>query len=105
MLQPIKTRVMHPGMEGMEMLQSDIGLFECDIAFVVTGAVNPQPRPTGRARRLVGSVGFEPTTSRAPRFRGASQAAKRRPGQPTTCHTQVMSSPRPLWADERSSCK
>jgi len=33
---------------------------------------------------LVGSVGFEPTTSRAPGLQGTSQAAKRRPGKPAT---------------------
>jgi hypothetical protein len=35
---------------------------------------------------MVGSVGFEPTTSRAPGFYGTSQAAKRRPGKPAALH-------------------
>lgn len=38
----VKTRVMAPLNEGIEMLQSDIGLFECDIAFIVTGRSNSQ---------------------------------------------------------------
>jgi len=35
---------------------------------------------------MVGSVGFEPTTSRGPGLHGTSQAAKRRPGKPAALH-------------------
>ena len=38
---------------------------------------------------VVGSVGFEPTTSRAPGFLGTSQAAKRRPGKPAALHVTL----------------
>ena len=38
---------------------------------------------------MVGSVGFEPTTSRGPGLQGTSQAAKRRPGKPATLHVAL----------------
>ena len=46
----------------------------------------PVFRPKMLGKVVVGSVGFEPTTSRAPGLQGTSQAAKRRPGKPAALH-------------------
>ena len=46
----------------------------------------PFHAPKTPKKVMVGSVGFEPTTSRAPGLYGTSQAAKRRPGKPDALH-------------------